>query len=145
MQYCLSDKPAVMPFDPFRASIQPYPITNYQPTYFLAESFKDATEKLRFVQLTRIELSHLLLACRSSQYAATIPRPFTVHYNPYTQNMEVIDGKEQIVNIVRALRSKREKASPGLPSLFARCPFADDMDIVLDALRKTDVAASHST
>ncbi|CAF2952238.1 unnamed protein product [Rotaria sp. Silwood2] len=48
LQYCVSDKPSIMPFDPFRASIQPYPITSYQPTYFLAESFKDAKEKLRF-------------------------------------------------------------------------------------------------
>ncbi|CAF4639637.1 unnamed protein product, partial [Rotaria sp. Silwood2] len=47
LQYCVSDKPSIMPFDPFRASIQPYPITSYQPTYFLAESFKDAKEKLR--------------------------------------------------------------------------------------------------
>ncbi|CAF4404853.1 unnamed protein product [Rotaria sp. Silwood2] len=80
LQYCVSDKPSIMPFDPFRASIQPYPITSYQPTYFLAESFKDAKEKLR-------------------QYALTIPRPFSVHYNPYTQTIEVINGKEQIVNM----------------------------------------------
>jgi phenylalanine-4-hydroxylase len=36
-----------MPFDPVRVSIQPYPITTYQPTYFIAENFKDAKEKLR--------------------------------------------------------------------------------------------------
>jgi phenylalanine-4-hydroxylase len=100
LQYCISDKPSIMPFDPFRASIQPYPITSYQPTYFLAESFKDAKEKLR-------------------QYAMTIPRPFGVHYNPYTQAIEVIDGREQIVNMVRTLRN--------------------DMDVVLDALRKTEL------
>jgi phenylalanine-4-hydroxylase len=47
IKYCISDKPSIMPFDPFRVSIQPYPITSYQPTYFLAESFKDAKEKLR--------------------------------------------------------------------------------------------------
>jgi len=103
LQYCVSDKPSVMPFDPFRASIQPYPITSYQPTYFLAESFKDAKEKLR-------------------QYAMTIPRPFGVHYNPYTQSIEVIDGKEQIVNMVRTLRN--------------------DMDMVLDALRKTELTST---
>lgn len=40
-----------------------------------------------------------------SQYALTIPRPYTIHYNPYTQNMEVIDGNEQVVNMVRTLRS----------------------------------------
>ncbi len=38
----------------------------------------------------------------------TIPRPFSVHYNPYTQTIEVIDGKEQIVNMVRTLRSKKK-------------------------------------
>ena len=27
----------------------------------------------------------------------TIPRPFTVHYNPYTQNIEVVDSKQQIL------------------------------------------------
>ena len=43
----------------------------------------------------------------SRQYAATIPRPFTVHYNPYTQTVEVINGKESIVHIVRSLRSKQ--------------------------------------
>jgi hypothetical protein len=41
------------------------------------------------------------------QYAMTIPRPFSVHYNPYTQTMDVINGKEQIVNIVRTIRSKK--------------------------------------
>ncbi|CAF3374473.1 unnamed protein product [Rotaria sp. Silwood1] len=103
LQYCISDKPSIMPFDPFRASIQPYPITSYQPTYFLAESFKDAKEKLR-------------------QYALTIPRPFSVHYNPYTQTIEVINGKVQIENMVRTLRN--------------------DMDVVLDALRKTELTTN---
>jgi hypothetical protein len=42
------------------------------------------------------------------QYAMTIPRPFGVHYNPYTQTIEVIDGKEQIMNMVRTLRSKEQ-------------------------------------
>jgi hypothetical protein len=42
-----------------------------------------------------------------SQYAMTIPRPFGVHYNPYTQAIEVIDGREQIVNMVRTLRSTK--------------------------------------
>lgn len=96
-----------MPFDPFRASIQPYPITSYQPTYFLAESFKDAKEKLRYI--FHSILYFITNHHRSRQYAMTIPRPFGVHYNPYTQSIEVIDGKEQIVNMVRTLRSKNEE------------------------------------
>ncbi|CAF1156231.1 unnamed protein product, partial [Didymodactylos carnosus] len=100
LQYCISDKPAIMPFDPARAAIQPYPITSFQPVYFLAESFKDAKEKLR-------------------QYAMTIPRPFAVHYNPYTQSIEVINGKEQIVNMFRLLRG--------------------EMDVLHDALKKLEL------
>ena len=94
-----------MPFDPFRVSIQPYPITSYQPTYFLAESFRSAKEKLRY-RFSCLHPHAQSLFVSSSQYAMTIPRPFSVHYNPYTQTIEVIDGQEQIVNMVRTLRSE---------------------------------------
>ncbi|CAF1563742.1 unnamed protein product [Didymodactylos carnosus] len=89
-----------MPFDPARAAVQPYPITAFQPIYFLAESFKDAKEKIR-------------------QYATEIPRPFSVHYNSYTESIEVINNKEQIVNMFRMLRG--------------------EMDILYDALKKLGV------
>lgn len=36
-----------------------------------------------------------------------IPRPFTVRYNPYTQSVETINNKDQIVSIVRDLKSKK--------------------------------------
>ncbi len=67
----------------------------------------------------------------------TIPRPFGVHYNPYTQAIEVIDGREQIVNMVRTLRSE-------IKILFIELFIylfisSDDMDVVLDALRKTEL------
>ncbi|CAF1193410.1 unnamed protein product [Rotaria magnacalcarata] len=100
LQYCLSEEPKVVPFDPFVACVKEYPITSYQPMYYLADSFKDAKEKLR-------------------EYAMTIPRPYTIHYNPFTQNMEVVDGNEQIVSMVRTLRN--------------------DMDIIIDALRRAQV------
>ena len=46
-QYCLTDKPKVLPFDPAKTSLQKYPITEYQPVYFVAESFEDAKAKVR--------------------------------------------------------------------------------------------------
>lgn len=46
LQYCLSDKPEVRPFDPATTAIQKYPITEYQPVYFVAESFEDAKNKM---------------------------------------------------------------------------------------------------
>ncbi|BFZ24847.1 hypothetical protein BsWGS_27886 [Bradybaena similaris] len=82
LQYCLSDKPEVRPFNPAQVSQQDYPITCFQPLYYVADSFDDAKEKLR-------------------QFAATIPRPFSVRYNPYTQSVEVINSREQVINLTR--------------------------------------------
>ena len=49
-----------------------------QPQYFVAESFKDATDRVR-------------------QYASKMKRPFSVRYNPYTETIEVLDTKEKLV------------------------------------------------
>lgn len=46
-QYSLTDQPKLLPFDPEKTSLQKYPITEYQPIYFVAESFEDAKEKVR--------------------------------------------------------------------------------------------------
>lgn len=46
LQYSLSDKPELRPFEPSKTSLQEYPITEYQPIYYIAESFEDAKEKM---------------------------------------------------------------------------------------------------
>ena len=38
-------------FDPKVTSVEPYDDQSYQPVYFVAESFNDATEKVRLVTL----------------------------------------------------------------------------------------------
>ncbi|TST22556.1 Phenylalanine-4-hydroxylase [Bagarius yarrelli] len=76
LQYCLSDKPKLLPFEPEKTSIQKYPITEFQPVYYVAESFEDAKEKVR-------------------KYAATISRPFSLRYNAYTQSIEVLDNTKK--------------------------------------------------
>jgi phenylalanine-4-hydroxylase len=48
LQYCLSDKPELRPFNPEITGVQDYPITEYQPVYFVAESFADAKDKLMY-------------------------------------------------------------------------------------------------
>ncbi|KAI5701365.1 hypothetical protein M8J75_008706 [Diaphorina citri] len=78
LQYCLSDKPQRKPFEPSVTALQTYPITEYQPLYFVAESFEDAKDKM-------------------IKYAQTIPRRFGVRYNPYTQSVDVIDSKVQLI------------------------------------------------
>ena len=46
LEYCLSDVPMKLPFDPFKTGVQEYPITSKQPIYFVADSFDDAQDKL---------------------------------------------------------------------------------------------------
>ncbi|KAI9557408.1 hypothetical protein GHT06_017236 [Daphnia sinensis] len=82
LEYCLTDKPEIRPFDPAKTALQKYPITSYQPVYFVSESFEDAKEKM-------------------IAYAKTIPRPFSVRYNPYTLNVEILNSKPQLENLLK--------------------------------------------
>ncbi|KAK7107071.1 phenylalanine-4-hydroxylase-like [Littorina saxatilis] len=87
LQYCMTDKPDVRPFEPATAALVEYPITTFQPIYFEADSFTDAKDKMR-------------------SFAATIPRPFSVRYNPYTSSIDVIDSKDDIANFARDIRGE---------------------------------------
>uniref|UniRef100_T1JCI7 phenylalanine 4-monooxygenase n=1 Tax=Strigamia maritima TaxID=126957 RepID=T1JCI7_STRMM len=95
MQYALSDKPQLRAFEPSKTGVQPYPITEYQPVYYVAESFEDAKEKMIL-------------------FAASIPRPFAVRYNPYTQGIEIINSKPQIETIIRDINSEVQTLSQAL-------------------------------
>jgi hypothetical protein len=61
--------PEYRPWDPVRASTQPYPICKYQPVYYVADSLTDAKDKM-------------LAYCDSS-----LGRTFRVRYDPYTQSV----------------------------------------------------------
>jgi phenylalanine-4-hydroxylase len=64
-------KPKLLAWDPLVASKTTYPITTYQPIYFVAESLADAKEKMRHF-------------CQNS-----IKKPFHARYNPITQSIWV--------------------------------------------------------
>ena len=87
LEYCLSKEPKTLPFDPEKTALTKYPITQYQPLYFVAESFKDATLKVR-------------------EFAATMARPFSVRYNPYTETIEVLDTKEKLVRYASSIKGE---------------------------------------
>lgn len=87
LQYSMSDKPKILPFDPIVTGATKYPITQYQPLYFLADSFADAQAKLH-------------------DYAATIPRPAVFRYNPYTESVETLNSKTQIRSLAKEIKSE---------------------------------------
>jgi hypothetical protein len=46
-KYSLSDKPIIKQFEPEAAATQTYPITEYQPIYFISNSFKEAKDQIK--------------------------------------------------------------------------------------------------
>uniref|UniRef100_A0A3Q1M4Y8 phenylalanine 4-monooxygenase n=1 Tax=Bos taurus TaxID=9913 RepID=A0A3Q1M4Y8_BOVIN len=98
LQYCLSDKPKLLPLELEKTAVQEYTITEFQPLYYVAESFNDAKEKVR-------------------NFAATIPRPFSVHYDPYTQRIEVLDNTQQLKILADSISSEVEILCSALQKL----------------------------
>ena len=56
-------------------------------------------EAVHTYTLQFITFNFSLLSYTHRSFAATIPRPFTARYNPYTQSIEILDNKEQIVKL----------------------------------------------
>ncbi|KAI9102058.1 Biopterin-dependent aromatic amino acid hydroxylase-domain-containing protein [Phlyctochytrium arcticum] len=86
LDYALSSKPKHLPFDPLVASTTSYPITEYQPLYFVASSFKDMKEQVRDYALENIH------------------RPFVVRYQPLTETVEILDTKEKVAKYAQGIR-----------------------------------------
>lgn len=70
LQYCVSDEPEIRPWDPFNAAQQDFPITTYQPIYYLADSFEDAKNKM-------------------ANFSETLNKPFSVRWNHAEEKVEV--------------------------------------------------------
>jgi len=64
------DGPELRLWDPAAAAEQPFPITEYQPLYFVADSLADAKDRMR-------------------RYCEALPRPFYARYNPITESIWV--------------------------------------------------------
>jgi phenylalanine-4-hydroxylase len=66
----LNGPPEFKPWDPEVASKQEFPITTYQPVYFVAESLMDAKQKMR-------------------RYCEDLPRPFFALHNKQTDTVHI--------------------------------------------------------
>ncbi|XP_063691914.1 phenylalanine-4-hydroxylase-like isoform X3 [Bolinopsis microptera] len=87
LENCISDSSQKLPFEPENICTTKYPITTIQPVYFVAPSFAEAKRKVR-------------------EFSSQIPRPFTVHYNPYTQSVQLINKRANCVKMIRDLANE---------------------------------------
>jgi phenylalanine-4-hydroxylase len=86
LEHAMSDKPEFVPFIPEVAAKTPYPITTYQPKYFVAESFEDAKAKMR-------------------DFSNKLERNIAIRFNPYTDRIEVLDSKKKLENLANSISS----------------------------------------
>lgn len=96
LMHCLSNVPQKLPFDPEKASVQPYQDVEYQQLYFVADSFDEAREQLR-------QFVHKKL-----------PRKFEVFYDPLTQSIQVLDSLEKLSLVTNASAADLNRITNGL-------------------------------
>ena len=65
-----TSSPEIKPWNPIIASHQEFPITTYQPIYFVASSLQDAKEQMR-------------------AFCEDLPRPFFAQYNPINETVQI--------------------------------------------------------
>ncbi|KAM9366659.1 tryptophan 5-hydroxylase 1-like [Symphorus nematophorus] len=100
LKHALSGKAHIFPFDPMVTCNQECKITTFQDVYFVSESFEEAKNKMR-------------------EFAKTIRRPFTVHYNPYTQSVDVLKDTSSINTMVKDIRHELDIVEDALNRLSA--------------------------
>ena len=57
--------------------------------------------------LCNIYITIYILFFSNRAFAGTIPRPFTARYSAYTQSVEVINSKDQVINLTKAIRGEK--------------------------------------
>ena len=78
LEYAMSDEPEVREWDPWHAAATPFPITKYQPLYYLAPSFKSATESMR-------------------KFANSLDKPFTCRWNDVHEHLCVDRNVQRLI------------------------------------------------
>jgi phenylalanine-4-hydroxylase len=77
LQYALSGEPELEPFVPKVTAECKYPITTYQPKYFVAEDLSDMKHRMR-------------------EFALGMKKQYTHRYNPFTLSIEQLDRTEKV-------------------------------------------------
>lgn len=107
--HALSDKPEHRAFDPASTAVQPYQDQEYQPIYYVAESFEDAKEKFRWVSENALRstppetvLTPAIFPRR--RWVSQMSRPFEVRYNPHTEQIEILDNVDKLEGLMSQLQ-----------------------------------------
>ncbi|CAB0008041.1 unnamed protein product [Nesidiocoris tenuis] len=98
--HAISDKPEHRAFEPSSTAVQPYQDQEYQPIYYVAESFEDAKDKFR-------------------RWVSTMKRPFEVRYDPHTQTVQILDSVDGLDNLVNTLNMEMQHLTTALNKLKA--------------------------
>lgn len=85
--HALSGKPELRAFEPASTAVQAYQDQEYQPIYYVAESFEDAKEKFR-------------------RWVSSMSRPFEVRFNPHTERVEILDSVDKLETLVSQMNTE---------------------------------------
>lgn len=85
--HAISDKCEHRAFEPASTAVQPYQDQEYQPIYYVAESFEDAKDKFR-------------------RWVSTMSRPFEVRFNPHTERVEILDSVDKLDTLVQQMNTE---------------------------------------
>nr|UZP65156.1 pale [Lygus hesperus] len=98
--HAISDKPEHRAFEPSSTAVQPYQDQEYQPIYYVAESFEDAKDKFR-------------------RWVSTMKRPFEVRFDPHTQTVQILDSVDRLDTLVNTLNMEMQHLTTALNKLRA--------------------------
>ena len=91
--------PIYKPFIPEEAAEKSYPITHYQPMYYVVENLESCKDLIKRFTMNKLE------------------RPFTLKYNPYTNSVDVIDSEEKIISIANSVQNNLDLIKSALGKL----------------------------
>lgn len=93
-----------------KTAVQTYQDEDYQPIYFVAESFDEAKSQLRLFffknNQNKLLIENFFLFYR--KYSRNIKRPYQVRYDPFTQSIKVVDNFQAIQEIQRSIQIDTE-------------------------------------
>ncbi|CAF0731497.1 unnamed protein product [Brachionus calyciflorus] len=98
LKHALSGVPQLKEFEPYTASVQEYQDEDYQPLYFIAQSFEQVRHQIKI-------------------FSKTIKRPYKLRYDPYTQSLQIVDNMKIIQEIKREVNSDLDEIIEALDNV----------------------------